>query len=91
MRPFVLDGESASIARPFKCVQNGLKIHVADAELAEFTALEALEMHVPDSRTDELERGETVDARALEVDRVEIHPDVRPIDRVDQGWGPGLS
>src|SRR5437867_3466359 len=80
MRPLVLDAEAAFVALFDERSQHRTQVHVADAELTVLAVLEALEVHVADEWTHDLERGTSVDADALEIDRIEIHPDVRPVD-----------
>ena len=46
-----------------------------------------------DERPEDLERGHRVDADPREIDRIEVHPDVRPVDvaRESRGRRPGWS
>ena len=39
-------------------------------------------MHVRHERPEDRQGGHTRHARALEIDRIEIHPDIRPVDRL---------
>src|SRR5947208_3457996 len=62
-----------------KHLQYRREIHIAEAELAELPSLESFQMHVSDERREETRGLETIDAAALEVDRIEIHPKVGPV------------
>src|SRR2546422_11173863 len=80
MRPLVLDTEAAFISLLEERSQQGTQAHTADAELTVLAVLETLEVDVADEWAHDLECGEGVDADALEIDRIEVHPDVRPVD-----------
>ena len=79
-RSFVLDRERSRVPVRQERPENRSEVEIADAELAELSAVEALEVHVFDERLQYSQRVHAADAGALEVDRIEIHADVRPID-----------
>src|SRR5436309_11362126 len=79
MWTLVFDAERARVRPCSERREDWRQVHVSSPELAEFRFSEALEVHVAHVRAERVEGRHGGHAVSLEVDRIEIHADVRPI------------
>ena len=82
-RPSVLDGECARVAAAEEGLEAGPEIDVALAELAVLAAFQPFQVDVTHYRLKPGERGGRIDAGFREIDRIEVHPDVRPASAIE--------
>src|SRR5262245_6865743 len=74
----VLDGKTSRVSRREERLQHGPQVDVADTEFAVLAVLESLQVDMTDEGAHDAEGRRRIDAGFGEVNRIEIHPDVRP-------------
>src|SRR5580692_3824124 len=77
----VLDSERAAVTALDQRAQGRRQVDVAAAELATLRSAASFQVDVRDEGPQRRERGGARDAGSFEVNRIEIHPHVRPVGR----------
>src|SRR5215471_11745956 len=79
----VLDREAALVPASDEFLEDRCQVDIANTKLAACCTLAALQVHVRDQRGQLAKRLGATHACALEVHRIEVHPDVGPVNGLE--------